>query len=67
MEEQLRALLPIIEQHASTLDAEYRSALARSSAADEEARDLCDRSRAADQLLATVREFLSGTYSEVPL
>lgn len=63
----LKALLPQIEEHASIADANWRAADVRAEEAAEEARALRGKSIAADKLLEIVRDFVSGTLTEVPL
>jgi len=64
---ELALLFPKLELYASVLDAERRAAEQRSRDAQEEARSATERSSEADNLLITVRAFLDGTSTEVPL
>jgi hypothetical protein len=65
--ENLKALLPQIEEFASICDAEFRAAEQRAKEADRELSNARAKSIAADQLLRIAREAVEGTFTEVPL
>ena len=67
MLEQLKLLLPLLEEHAKDLEAEYRAVVAREREAIEATRIADSKLASADKLLETVRAYVNDTHQEVPL
>lgn len=67
MQDQIKALIPLLEQWASLCDAEYQSAKLQAAEAEERLKFYLARSANADKLLQEARDAANGTFEEVPL
>lgn len=67
MEEQIKSIVPLLEQWATLCEAEWRAAQIAAEDASEREHFYRQRSLNADQLLQDAKTAADGTYPEVPL